>query len=306
MNFVITLISVATMLAYAIPGYLLVKGKLVKEEATVPFANLLLYVCQPCLTIYLFNDADYTPLLGKEMLLFFVLSLVLLLAIMISFYYIFRNKLSDIRYRICVTATCLSNSAFFGIPILEALLPQYPEAVIFSMIFSVNLNIVGWTLAFTIITGDKKFISAKNIFLNPTTVSLFISLPLFLLQIKIPQQIDSILTMLGQMCTPLCMMVLGMRLATMKWKPIFTSPLQYFTVFVNQMLMPLLGMLLFWFLPIETYLKQTVYILCCCPVASIILNFSEMEGKGKETAANVLLLGSLSSIITVPVMMLLI
>lgn len=42
------------MLAYAIPGYLLVKGKLVKEEATVPFANLLLYVCQPCLTIYLF------------------------------------------------------------------------------------------------------------------------------------------------------------------------------------------------------------------------------------------------------------
>ena len=55
-NFLITLTTVALMLAYAAPGFLVVKTKLIKEESISAFAFVLMYICQPCLVIYSFNQ----------------------------------------------------------------------------------------------------------------------------------------------------------------------------------------------------------------------------------------------------------
>jgi predicted permease len=41
-----------------------------------------------------------------------------------------------------------------------------------------------------------------------------------------------------------------------------------------------------------------------CPVASVVLNFSEMLGQGQKTAANLVLLGTGLSAITIPLMVL--
>ena len=43
MSFSVTLITVATMLLYAVPGYLLVKGNLLTKESISSFSTLLLY-----------------------------------------------------------------------------------------------------------------------------------------------------------------------------------------------------------------------------------------------------------------------
>lgn len=51
MNFGLTLTEVLLMFAYAVPGYLLVKSRLVGEKAIPGFAALLMYVLQPCLCI---------------------------------------------------------------------------------------------------------------------------------------------------------------------------------------------------------------------------------------------------------------
>lgn len=48
-----------------------------------------------------------------------------------------------------------------------------------------------------------------------------------------------------------------------------------------------------------------MFVLACCPVASVVLNFSELLGEGQEDAADMLLLGTLLSILTMPIMLLL-
>ena len=60
MEILTTLICVAVMLAYAVPGFLLVKTKLVKADAIPAFARLLMYVCQPFLTLYAFSRVKFT------------------------------------------------------------------------------------------------------------------------------------------------------------------------------------------------------------------------------------------------------
>jgi predicted permease len=59
--FTTTLVTVAIMLLYAVPGFITMKTRLIKPDAIPAFAKMLMYVCQPCLTVYSFQKANYTP-----------------------------------------------------------------------------------------------------------------------------------------------------------------------------------------------------------------------------------------------------
>ena len=173
-----------------------------------------------------------------------------------------------------------------------------------SVVYFLGMNLLGWTVVSAIITNDKKYISLKKAFLNPAFLSLIVALPLFFTNTRLPSEINTMVTLLGKMSTPMCMLIMGMRLATVELKSLFTDRLQYAAVFVKQIIMPLLGLLLISLFPVSTDMKRTMFILCATPVASVVLNFAEMLGEGQKTAANLVLLGTLSSLITIPLMML--
>ena len=100
-----------------------------------------------------------------------------------------------------------------------------------------------------------------------------------------------------------------MRLATMDIKSMFTDIRIYLTVAVKQLLMPLIAfgtvMLLLVTTSVDVSLLRVFFITCSCPAASIVLNFAEIVGEGQKNAANLVLISTLLSIVTLPVMMLL-
>lgn len=304
LNFIVTLTTVAVMLAYAIPGFLLVRTKAVKSDAIPAFAKVLMYVSQPALAIYSFNKVDCTPSLLKEIGIFFGISMAILLCFMGISYLIFHKKSADVRYRIAIIGGCFGNCAFLGVPLLEALLPNYPNAVVFSTVFFIAMSILCWTIGSALITQNLKYMSVKKIIFNPAVLALVVALPLFFTNTKLPDSLDTMVTLLGKMSTPLCMLIMGMRLATCKIKSVFGDKLLYLTAFIKQLLFPLFGLLVVWFIPIAVEIKQTLFIMCCCPTASIVQSLSEMLGEGQEASANLVLLSSLSCIATIPLVLL--
>ena len=68
---------------------------------------------------------------------------------------------------------------------------------------------------------------------------------------------------------------------------------------------PLFTFAVLYFLPIDGALKATLIILSACPVASMVQNYAELLGQGQDKAANMVLLGTLSSVLTVPLICLL-
>ena len=70
------------------------------------------------------------------------------------------------------------------------------------------------------------------------------------------------------------------------------------------MIFPLIALGASYIFPFEEYVRQTIFILACCPVASVVLNFAELLGEGQEEGANMVLLGTMMCIITMPVMLL--
>lgn len=304
MSFFITLTSVAIMLCYAIPGFIFVKSKKVSPDAIPAFANVLMYLCSPCLTIYSFTKADFTYSLVKDIIILFVCSIIVQIAILAFFYILLRKKIENVKYRIYIIATTLGNCAFMGVPLLEAVMPDYSEAIIMSVVFYVGMNLIGWTLASAIITNDMKYVSVKKALFNPVILSLLIAIPLFVTHTKLPLQVNGIITLVGRMSTPMCMLIMGMRLATVELKSLFTDVFQYATVFIKQIIMPFIGLGLICLFPVSSDLKRTMFILCATPIASVVLNFAEMLGTGQKVAANLVLLGTLLSVITIPLMML--
>ena len=90
---------------------------------------------------------------------------------------------------------------------------------------------------------------------------------------------------------------------------IVDDPKVYLVALVKLLLSPLLSLgvmlLVQLVLPVDRYVVIAVYIIAAMPSASSALNFAEMYGGDKETAAAATLMNTLLCVITVPVLMLL-
>lgn len=297
------LITVSIMLLYCVPGFILIKARVIAEDHISAFSKLLLYAFQPFMIVYLLMGKDNS----RETLInigWFSLGIILLIGLFLTvFFFVFRKKArEDTRYRIYTVATCLTNCSFMGVPLLEALLPG-TDAPLYSAVFSIVMNVFGWTAVSSIIVGNSSFIKPKRLLLNPLTISLVFALPIFLLGITFPSELENMIVLMGRMTTPLSMMIIGMRLATVKPGELLCVPSQYLIVFIKMIIYPIVAVAIARLLPMPTWLADTMIIICCCPVASLVLNFSEFVGKGQKVAVNLVLIGTLVSVLTLPIML---
>jgi len=313
--FIISLLAVAVLLVMAVPGFILIKKKMISEECIPGLSKILIFIAQPCLLVYTFSVTPYSPERLIDIGIFALICLGVNALMLGGAYLVLRKKQENPIYRIMTIATTFGNCAFFGIPVIEALFPEMaPNLLIYTTVYGQVMNIIGWTIGSAIISRNSEYISLKKIILSPVTISVIIALIIYIFQIplvftigdghRFAMLLDSV-TFLGRMCTPLSMLIMGMRLATMSFRSMFTEPRVYITIAVKQLLMPLISLAILWFLPIDPWMKRTFFVISACPVASVVLNYAELVGEGQREAANMLLVGTMLSIITLPVMSLL-
>lgn len=301
--FGITALKVLMMIAYGVPGFILVKLRALNEDAIKVFAKLLLYVCQPALSIYSLSVADCTPRLLRDMGIFFGLTFIGQIVIIALYTFIFRKKMkTDLAQKICSVAGACGNVGFLGIPLLEYLLPDNPEALVYASAFSMSMNILAWSIGLVMMTGDRKYISAKALFVNPATISFLIAFSLFAFKVKLPDFGAEYIETLGRMSTVVCMTILGMRLATKKLSGIFTNYRIYIAATSKLIIFPIIIGALFYIVPVGEDVRSAAFILGCCPAATMIQSLAETHGGDSKTAADIVLSTSLICIITIPLM----
>jgi predicted permease len=237
-----TLISVLTLLAMASSGFLLKKTNMVSESCIPGFSKVLLYVCQPCLIVYTFASAEFSLEMLCNFGIFFLMLLTVHILMLGGAFLILKRRFGESVYRVITVATTFANCAFFGIPVIEALMPEIAsQVVIYTSIYGAFMNIVGWTVGISIISGDKKYISPKKMLLNPAMAGLAVALVMYCLRLPLPKELIGAVTNTGRMATPLSMIIMGMRLATMELKPMFSDFKIYLTVAVKHIVMSLVA-----------------------------------------------------------------
>ena len=308
MSFQIALSQVVLTLLYIMPGYLLSKAKKTSAQHLPTFSAILIYVCGPCLHISAFISIDFSWETLRGMALFFVVTLILQSAFMALLYFLFRAKQEDARYRILNIGSTLGNVGFFGLPVIRTLLPAYPEVACYSAIYCVTMNILVFTMGVFCLTKDKKYMRLKSALVNPTMIGFYIAMPLFMLSVRrhLPDMLLNSLQLMGNMSTPFCMIILGIRLAQTPVKKLFSQPFVYAVSLAKLAAFPLFCYAAVYFLPLSMPFKASVLILSATPCASIILNLAEMHHSEMDLSANCVLVSTLMCFLTIPVMTLLV
>ena len=307
-SFSVTFSNVLLALLYMLPGYWLCKCKKVKPEHLSTPSVLLLYVCGPGLFLNALISPDLSPDLPAKMGLFILFSLIGEIVLMLVLRFFTRKRGEDFGLRILSIASVMGNVGFFGMPVVRALFPSVPEAAVYSCMFNISLNIVAWTVAVFTLTGEKKYISLRAAVLNPSVLAAAAGFALYLLNAKswLPELVQNGFRVLGTTSTPLCMLILGIRLATLDLKKLFTTPLVYLISAGKLLLFPLFCYALVLPFPFDPVFKGCMLMLAATPCASILFNLAEMHHSGQDLAANCALLSTLLSIFTIPLLSLLI
>lgn len=307
-TFTITLNQVVLTLLFLSAGFVMGKVKLVQAGHMSSISAILLYLCGPCMFIGALTDLTPSPELSLNMFLFLIITFAAQVIMIPIIYLLMGQKRKTFEGRITSIASVMGNAGFFGLPIVKALFPSAPEAAAYSCIFCVSMNIIAWTLGIFFLTNDKKYMSLKAALWNPTVVSVFFAVILYLLRASewMPALLMTGIHSISGISTPLCMMILGIRLSMMEMKPLFTHSTPWLVVLGKMIVFPLFSYALVLFLPLSDVFKASILILSATPCASVILNLSEIHQSGQKLAANCTLLTTLVSVVTIPLLSLLI
>ena len=296
--------NVLVTLLYIIPGFICCKTKIAKADHLSTLSAILVYVCSPCMVVNSFMQIERTPRMLGQIMLFFVVSLAIQTVLTFVLYGIFRKKFHDVKYRMLTVSFGLGNAGFFGIPIIKALLPGHPEVACFACVYIVGMNMLTFTIGAYCLTGDKKRMTLKKAFLNPPFISLLVALVLYAVNFSgiMPELLGGALDLLNRTTTPLCMIILGIRLASVSFKKLFTRVYVYIICACKLLIFPFACLAIVYFLPLSPVFKAAMFILGGTPCAAVMLNIAEMYDGETELAANCVLLSTLLCVFTIPIL----
>ncbi len=308
LDFFTVLINIGILLLLGLPGYIFRKNKMLEGRDSKPLVILLIYITQSFLIIMSFQDKEYEPSILASIgwvALFSFLAHLLILAIA---WLVFGFEKDRKARGVYTFASAFANCGYMGLPVISALFygsPILPELRIYVSFYIAVFNIVNWTIGIYIISGDRKYISLKNALVNPTTIALAVALPLFFLKVKIADyspQLARAFSMLGDMTTPLSMIILGIKLAEMPFLQVFSSWKVYLVSLLKLFAMPFLLMALM--IPASHLMgdvaRYAVLIVAAMPVATLTIANTERFGGDSLAAAKCLLCSTLLSALTIP------
>ena len=315
-DFLTVFIAVLSLILLAVPGFLLAKFKMMPEKATEAFSAMVLYGCQPVLVFMSFQKQEYSSQIGLNMLIIAGITVVvhILMAGIVSL--IIRNKSKSAKLSVAKYGCVFSNCGFMGFPFLQAIFPDSGEVMIYGAVVVAVFNVLSWTLGIFMMTGDRKEISLKKIFLNPTIIAVILGFITFLIAKKplvdffgtegtaydIAIKIRDSLNVIGDMVTPLSLTVIGIRLANVNIKQLFLDGTAYLVCALKLVVMSLLVMVIVAFLPVDVTVKYVLFFLLSMPSATSTALFAVKYDKCGDSATVFVLLTTLLCILTIPLM----
>lgn len=306
---IIMLKNVIVFVALAIPGYLLIKTKLLKKEQSGALSMLLMYVGMPFL---IFSSTINNITINTELLA--TIGIVLGIGVVYTFAMFFVSKPLTKMEREQKTqgmmrfSSVFSNNGFLGIPLAMAVFGAGSMALMVVIILNIVTNVLMYTLGIYLISGDRKAISLKKAFLNPVLIAFVIGIIANLLNVKgyVPE-VATYSTHFSNLVTPISMTILGMKMGGVKFLELFKSWKTYYVSALKLVVFPMIIVAIVFVLNQVTAIITPdmvlgVLIAFAMPTAGLASTFSDNFGGDTENAVAFTLGTTVLSIVTIPLL----
>ena len=198
--------------------------------------------------------------------------------------------------------TVFSNYGYMGIPIVAAIYGS--EYILYCSVFVFFNNIMVYTYGIFIFgkaAGQKdQAVDFKSMFINPGIIASALALIIFVTGIRFPSFCEKTASMMGNMTGPLSMMVIGVSLAKTKFDKIFLSIRLWIFSIMRLVIIPVALSFLYRLFVNDVHVFSILIVMLSMPVGSITIIYANKYGIESSLVSGGLLLTTILSVLTVP------
>ena len=286
-------------------GFVGSKIGMITEETSKRLSAIVVNIANPAMILV--SGISDERMEGRELLSLTVVILAIYAVLLLLAYLLPVLLRVDPKSRgVYQAMTVFSNIGFMGYPIIAALYGS--SAVLYGALYSIPFNILIYTFGVSALRkkedgAEKKKLSLKEV-LNIGVITSII-LILYLWQIRVPGFLTDTLNYLGNLTAPLSMMVIGASMTSISLRELFTDMRLLLFSLIKLLLIPVLGMLLIRQVVTNEVICGVFMIMLATPVGSMTAMLAQEYDGDYETASRGVTLTTLLSVITMPVVSLL-
>lgn len=302
MEIVLKMVNIqAVLLVYLLCGVYCRRKNIITEPDQQKFIDFVLAVLMPCMVFNSFKNITL-PLLKNAVM-------VLLVSLGICFLSYFAGKVLYRRYErdkrnVLRYATLVNNAGFAGLPLAQEQFGD--EGTIYASIFLIPIRIFMWSAGITMLSEEKTDIRGvcARLLKNPCIIAVLLGILRGLLQIEFPVFAENALSRLAACVSPISMILIGAIIADVKLSGIFEGGVLFY-VFIRLVALPLAALGLGRTMGLSDIASGTSMILTAMPAATTTALLSARYHSDVIFASRLVLVSTVLSLITAPVLMLL-
>lgn len=303
-----TIVSTMCKLLFAmVLGYVLFKKGILNKDINKNISSLIVQVTCPCMIVSsVATVAQGDPKSVIKLLLAGIVVYIItpLLARLIT-------KIMRVPAHLRGTYMCMfifANSMFMGYPVVQALYGDM--AIFYCTIFNMPFNILYFSLALNYFKKDaaiesgtyqKEKINPKK-FINMGIIASVVALVIYFARIPVPQLVFDCLGFVGNITTPLSMVIIGSSLAAVSLKEIKTEKGIWPMLPIRLALLPFVVWCIMHLFTNDPVLMGICTVSVGMPVASLVaMGSAQYERQGKCASIGVAV-STIFSMISIPIM----
>lgn len=291
--------KMAVLFSFMIIGYFCYKRKYMTKEAAGVISFIVLNIACPAMIISgtVNREGDIPGGLMPTVIAATIMYAVLIvIAVFLPLLLRVEKKDRGV-YRLM---TIFSNIGFMGFPVAQAMFGD--ASIMYVTIFQIPYNLLIYSYGIYILTSNQEGASGfqwKKM-INIGMISAILAIVLYVFDWKVPAFIGEATESLGAMTAPLSMIVIGIALAQIPLRSLFTDVRLLFFTAVKLLLIPILGMLVCKRIVEDEILLGVLMIMLSVPVGSMTAMLAEQYGGDTELTSKGVALTTLLSVVTIP------
>ena len=279
-------------------GYVAAKKKVVSPKFGSQLSNFILGITLPCMMLasVATMPADTN---NNDVLIMFIISILFYVVMPFIAYGITRIlRVNKEDRHLYMYMTIWSNVGFMGFPVIASIFGE--GAIFYATIFNLIFTVSNFTLGIVLMSSEGRKALDVRKFLSPGMMASIVAVMMFILNLNLPELLNDTLKTVGDTTTPLAMIVIGIALAGISVKSVFTEIRLYPYVIIKQILLPLLAWVILQNVIVNSYLLGIVIVIIAMPVATSSVLFANRYENNVALATKGVFITTLASVMTIP------
>lgn len=240
------------------------------------------------------NRTDVLYVLGAGFLMY-----LLLIAFAAAAVRLLHVKQADSGTMQCMIV--FSNNSFMGYPVVQSVLGE--EAIFYTSMLHFSFNLFIYTYGAVCLSKGGERQNPKEVvkkMMTPGFALMLLALAVYLLDLRIPPLLRETMQMVGNITTPLSMIVLGSTLAAYPLRQALTDWRCYGVSAIRLLAVPCVTLAVCRLLGVSDFMTGVAVLTNAMPVASMVVMFANQYEGNKELASRGVLISTTLSVLTIP------